>query len=237
MKTLSNILYPGTSIWESDVWEKDVISANYCLSAGNCLVESVIPEPKIYKNDFSGTNISSHEHIYPFTHTDEKGNKHTGEVSITHYRLTDPNKHHAEEEGSVEYPGAVDISFSMKYPTGGFGYASVGKEKIPPKTRTAIGSKIKGIVEHHIRHHVTTFAEEMKKEGTPAFLRAEGFEPEASINPKAYEAAREKHIAYGKMFNHLAKKYPKLFHPYKKPEPNKYEDITGFFTPHELHTK
>lgn len=227
MKKLNNILYPGTSIWESDVWEKDVISA------GNCLIESAIPKPAIYKTDFSGTNISSHEHLYPFEHTDENGTKHTGEVAITHYRLTDPSKEHREEEDSLEYPGSMEIVFR----TDKSGYRSVGKEIVPPKTRAAIGAKIKSIVEHHIKTYGKQFADEMKKEGTPAYLKAEGYEPGASENRESAKAAYEKHIAYGKMFKSLSNKLSKMFHPYKPPKPNEYEDITGFYGIHKLHYK
>lgn len=225
MKKLNNILYPDTSIWESDVWEKDVISASYCL------IESAIPKPAIYKTDFTGTNISSHEHLYPFEHTDEKGTKHTGEVAITHYRMTDPSKKHHEEEDSLEYPGSMEIVFR----TDKSGYRSVGKESIPTKTRAAIGAKIKGIVEHHIKTYGKQFADEMKKEGTPAYLKAEGYEPGASENPQSAKAAYTKHLAYGSMFKSIAKKLPNMFHPYKPPEPGGYEDITGYHGTLKLH--
>jgi len=222
MKTLNNILYPGTSIWESDVWEKEVV------------IESAIPKPAIYKTDFSGTNISSHEHVYPFEHTDENGTKHTGEVAITHYRMTDPSKkHHEEEEDLLDYPGSMEIVFR----TDKSGYRSLGKESIPTKTRAAIGAKIKGIVEHHVKTYGKQFADEMKKEGTPAYLKAEGYEPKASENPQAAKAAYAKHLAYGSMFKFLAKKLSHTFHPYKPPEPGGYEDITGYHGTLKLHYK
>lgn len=228
MKTLNNILYPSTSIWNSDVWDKDVI------------FESVIPEPEIHITHFKGSNISSHEHVYPWEHTDEKGTKHSGEVTITHYRLTNPSAHHNEDEDSPEFPGGMEITFTTnpgKSTKSQNKYKSVGKESIPPKARAAIGAKIRGIVEHHVKTRGVQFAEEMKKDNSPAFLRAEGYEPGASENKKAAQAAYDKHIAYGKMFKSLAKRMPHLFHPFKLPEPNEYEDITGYHGILNLHFK
>jgi len=215
MKTLNNILYPGTSIWESDVWGKDVI------------FESVVPEPEIKRTDYSNINISSHSHTYPFEHEG-----HTGEVEITHYGPTDPRKHMKYEEGDIEYPGAMDIVFRKEG-----SYGSLEKENISSKTRAAIGAKIKGIVEHHVSTHGKAFADEMKKHNIQAFLRAEAFEPGASGNPKAYEAARAKHKAYGSMFNFLGNKFKSMFHPYRKPGETGYEDIIGAFPEHQLDYK
>lgn len=228
MKSLNNILYPGTSIWNSDIWDRDII------------IESVIPEPQIHITHFKNANISSHEHVYPWEHTDEKGTKHSGEVNITHYRLTNPAAHHNESEDSLEFPGGMEITFTTDQPSKAQAqnrYTSVGKERIPAKARAAIGAKIRGIVEHHVKTRGVQFAEEMKKNDTPAFLKAEGYEPGASETKEAAQAAYDKHTAYSKMFKSLAKKLPHMFHPFKPPEPNNYEDITGYYGTLKLHYK
>ena len=216
MKNLNNILYPGTSIWESDVWSKDVI------------FESVIPEPEIKKWDFHEINVYSKTHTYPFEHEGRSGS-----VDITHYGPIDPKKPVNYEDGDEEHPGAIGISFSF----GKDKYKSIDKEKYSKEARTAIGSKIKGIVEHHITTHGKAFADEMKQHGIQTFLRAEAYEPGAQNNPKAYAAAKAKHKAYGNMFNFLGKKYKSMFHPYKKPDDTGYEDIVGAFPHHRLNYK
>lgn len=219
MKYLNDILHPETSIWDSDVWDEDII------------FESKIPEPKILKSDHTdGSNMSQHEHIYPFEHEGHKG-----EVTITHYRPTDPKKRVKFEEGENE-PGAIDISFSF----GQDKYRSVNKEKYSPKTRAAVGAKIRGIIQHHILTRGKSFADEMKQQGIPSFLRAEAYEPgvaNAFAKPSLYKAAKAKHIAYGKMFASIGKKHSDIFHQYQKPEDTGYEDIVGAFPQHHLHYK
>lgn len=219
MKTLNSILYPYTSIWDSDVWDKDVI------------FESNIPEPKIVKTKHTdGSNISQHEHIYPFEHEGHKG-----KVSIIHYLPTDPKKPVKFEEGENE-PGAVDISFSF----GKDKYRSINKGKYPPATRAAVGAKIRGIIQNHILTRGKQFADEMKQNGIPTFLRAEAYEPgvaNAFGKPSLYKAAKAKHIAYQKMFTSLGKKNSDVFHPFRKPEDTGYEDIVGAFRKLYLHYK
>lgn len=216
MKTLNDILYPITNIWESDVWGKDVI------------FESKIPEPEIEKIDYKEFNITAHVHTYQY-----KVGEHTGEVIIRHHSLTDPKKPHEEDEDSEEYPGSADISIKDNKT----GYSNVDKKSIPPKTRAAITIKVKSIIDHHIRHHFKPFAEQMKRVGIPAYLRAEAYEPNAQNSPSAYKAARQKHIAYGNMLNSLSKKHSDILHPWKKPEETGYEDIIGSFPAHIVHAK
>ena len=215
MNTLNNILYPGTSIWESDVWGKDII------------FESVIPEPEEKLFHHADLNLYEHQHRYPFEH-----GGHSGSVTITHHGPINPEIPASNEEAE-NLMGSVDISFKMG--EGASGYKSIGKENIPPKIRTAIGAKIKGIVKNHIATRGKDFAKEMKKHGIQAHLSAEAYEPGASFDPEARRLGIIKHHAYENMFKSIAKRLSGLFHPFTKPKKNDYEDITGFHTPNKLY--